>query len=284
MAVQPDVVIVGARPQMDGISVTTPVQFLVGMEQKSAEGTAGIFHFWLEFDSPVLKRPLRITKPEMTEYGPLAFGAYNVAVPPDPVPLPLVVFKAVGGYLCLRGHYMPAPGKHINILRMCYMVNVDPSGETFSLDAARGFPISMNPIDALPHDIKDEDDESYDEDVDLDNLEVDEEEGHASEDVGEAESVRSVELEEDDEEEEDEEEEEEEEEEGGESSEQEQAGIKRVHDDDDTQSSPPGKRPRFECANCLRDALLRCSRCKTTFYCNKDCQAGHYGVHSLVCF
>eukprot|EP00055_Hartaetosiga_balthica_P004381 m.141296 g.141296 ORF g.141296 m.141296 type:complete len:133 (+) comp38269_c0_seq1:96-494(+) len=29
--------------------------------------------------------------------------------------------------------------------------------------------------------------------------------------------------------------------------------------------------------------LLRCSRCKTTFYCNKECQKKHWKVHRKVC-
>lgn len=273
MSNYPDVAITGVRLEADGIAWDTPVQFIVGLEQKAPEGTAGVFHFWLEFDSPEYDAPQRLT--ERVEYGPLARGSYNVAVPSDAIPLPLAVFETAGGILCVRGHYM-APGAPIDVLRMCYRVDADDRGRTFALVNVPRFPVLINPADLAP---PPEQESEEDSDIIMGG-------GSESEDTGIEGTPPDEENPEDEELGENEEEErsgeEEEYIENEEEEEDEDGGMKRPRDDDNDDAPEP-KRPRFECANCLRNALLRCSRCKTTFYCNKDCQAAHYGSHSRVC-
>lgn len=40
----------------------------------------------------------------------------------------------------------------------------------------------------------------------------------------------------------------------------------------------------FKCANCFKQATQRCSRCKTVWYCSRECQAAHYKKeHKLTC-
>jgi predicted RNA-binding Zn-ribbon protein involved in translation (DUF1610 family) len=40
----------------------------------------------------------------------------------------------------------------------------------------------------------------------------------------------------------------------------------------------------FKCANCGQAASNRCSRCKSVWYCSKECQVGHYKAgHKGVC-
>lgn len=40
----------------------------------------------------------------------------------------------------------------------------------------------------------------------------------------------------------------------------------------------------FKCANCLKPATQRCSRCKTIWYCTRECQVDHYKKeHKLQC-
>lgn len=39
-----------------------------------------------------------------------------------------------------------------------------------------------------------------------------------------------------------------------------------------------------ECANCGHPgATKRCGRCKTTYYCQKECQRSDYKAHKRVC-
>jgi len=40
----------------------------------------------------------------------------------------------------------------------------------------------------------------------------------------------------------------------------------------------------FKCENCKRPAENRCSRCKSVWYCSRECQVGHYKTgHKQVC-
>ena len=38
-----------------------------------------------------------------------------------------------------------------------------------------------------------------------------------------------------------------------------------------------------KCANCGKDATNRCSRCKTEWYCGKDCQIKRWKLHKDIC-
>jgi len=39
----------------------------------------------------------------------------------------------------------------------------------------------------------------------------------------------------------------------------------------------------FKCANCQKEALRRCSKCKQEFYCSRECQVEHWKSHKKAC-
>lgn len=38
-----------------------------------------------------------------------------------------------------------------------------------------------------------------------------------------------------------------------------------------------------KCANCGKAAVKRCSRCKSEWYCGRECQVGHWKKHKPLC-
>lgn len=267
MAAYPDVEVTGVRPLLGSDSWDTLVQFSVGLKI-DGEGAAGSFHFWLEFDTADYERPMEIGERLLLD--PLGGGAYAIEVPPEGMVLPRFVFETPGGYLRVIGHYMPPDGSSpIDVLVLTYSIAVNADTETFKLKSlgARG----TNPMDVRPPppapsaEEPSEDDGGFVVGRDSESSEAMEEEEESapagSESLGEESDM------------EDEEEQ------------QEVAGRKRGHEDegDEDADLPYRKRPRFECANCLRKATLMCGRCRTTYYCNKDCQAAHYGEHAQAC-
>jgi len=268
MSAYPDLAVTGVRENPSGISWDSPVQFTVGLEVRSEEGTTDALHFWLEYFSIEGTPEERVT--EMISYGALARGAYNVQVPADPLPLPRHVFTT-GGFLCVRAHYvLPAPQPAVDVLRMCYSIDADVGGETFALVPMPRFPVLKNPRDFVPPEPEESEEGDESDEIVLGGGESDEESVARSPDS----PVR---------------EEEEEELSAKESSDEDEivvGGIKRTRDDDDADDDDkPPKAPRFECANCLRThaALLRCSQCRTAYYCDVDCQAAHFAVHRVSC-
>jgi hypothetical protein len=272
MAAYPDVKVTGVKPLLGSDSWDTTVQFVVGLEIGD-EGATGSFMFWLEFDSADYSTPTKITEDFLVEQP--AAGRYAIEVPPEATVLPRYVFETAGGYLRVCGHYMPPDGSRpIDVLVLTYAITTDEERETFRLKSlgTRG----ANPADVRPPapNSAEEGEPSEDEggfvvgrDSESDDMEGMEEESApaGSESLGE--------------EDEDEEGDEEDEEKEGD----EELGGKRDRDDDDA-DLPTRKRARYECANCLRNAALMCGRCRTTYYCNKDCQVAHYGAHALTCY
>ena len=38
-----------------------------------------------------------------------------------------------------------------------------------------------------------------------------------------------------------------------------------------------------KCGLCNSEATLACSKCRSTYYCNKNCQKSHWKVHKKTC-
>ncbi len=282
MAAYPDVKVMVGKPIMGSDSWDTPLQFVVTLTV-DPEGAAGSFHFWLEFDSAEYGKPIEIGERLLLD--PMPGGSYAIELPPEPAALPRFVFETPGGYLRVVGHYMPPDGSTpINVIVLTFAVTADDTGETFRLKkiGERGAnPAEFRPPPPPSEPMEPSEDEggfvvgrdSSESADEMEGEEDEEEDGDGgSESLGEE---SDMDGDDDDEGEGGEVEEEEE---------QEMAGRKRAHDEDEDEERPPPKRARFDCANCLRKALLMCSRCRTTYYCNKDCQAAHYGQHAATCY
>jgi hypothetical protein len=286
MEAYPDVRVTDVTPRLGSDSWDTMVQFVLALNIGD-EGAAGKFHFWLEFDTADYQLPLEIG--DKVEVDQLAGGRYAIEVPPEPMVLPRFVFETPGSYLRVAGHYMPPDGSSsITIILKSFAITTDDSTETFSLESIseRG----VNPAEVRPPPLPSQTPEEPEPSEDDGGFVVgrDSESGDEMEDVEEESAPRSEESlgEEDEEEEEAEEEEMEQDEEEENEDEAEPSGGKRSREDDDADQPPKkSKRARFECANCTRKlAALMCGRCRTAYYCNKDCQVAHYGAHCLTCY
>lgn len=284
MALYPDVEWRGVRvlrPEGDGLSAT--LQFQVLAEVLQPEGMQGDLEFWVEADSGDAGDAVRLAPEFAVSLGP---GSYEIPVPPEPLQLPASLYTKRGVFLFVIGEYVrptstvrtyskraPRPEDYRDrVFTQAYALSVDPvlrlrklepldmratNPKLLSYDLPGGATVEP---EAGEGDIGGEDDSGEEEEQ--------EQEGEEDE-SGSEEEIGSLDTGDDDDSESDVEP-------------TSPGGMKRTRDDEED-DGPPGKAPRLECANCLREAFYQCSRCANTYYCDKVCQAAHYAQHRETC-